>query len=65
MHIINVIYDFIIELNNGFGSVIVAIITLLGTWGINKYNNNKSYEIAYKKILINKQLKTIEDMYKL
>ena len=31
--------------------VIVAIITLLGTWGINKYNNNKSYEIAYKKIL--------------
>ena len=64
VHIINVIYDFIIELNNGFGSVVVAIITLLGTWGINKYNNNKSYEIAYKKILINKQLKTIEDMYK-
>lgn len=58
------VYAFIVELNHGFGATIVAVITLLGTWIINKYNNNKSYEIAYKKILINKQIKTIEDMYK-
>lgn len=58
------VYAFIVEINHGFGAIIVAVITLLGTWIINKYNNNKSYEVAYKKILINKQIKTIEDMYK-
>ena len=43
------VYAFIVELNHGFGAIIVAVITLLGTWVINKYNNNKATKLPIKK----------------
>lgn len=45
------------------GSIIVAIITLFGTWIINNHKSTKEYEIHYQEILIKKQLETIEQIY--
>jgi len=42
---VDAVYAFIVELNHGFGAIIVAVITLLGTWIINKYNNNSSLQL--------------------
>lgn len=45
------------------GSILVAIITLLGTWIINNHKSQKEYVIHYQEILIKKQLETIEQIY--
>lgn len=46
------------------GSIIVAVITLFGTWFINNHKSKKEYEIHYQEILIKKQLEVIEQIYR-
>lgn len=51
------------ELISIVGSVIVAFITLFGTWIINNHKSQKEYEIHCQEILMKKQLEAIEQIY--
>lgn len=49
---------------NILGSLLVAVVTLIGTYCIQRVNNLKNYKSEYRKNLINKKLRAIEDLYR-
>lgn len=52
------------EIRTLVGPIIVAVVTLLGTWIINNHKSQKEYEINYQEILMKKQLEAIEQIYR-
>lgn len=47
-----------------FSSLLVGIISVVGTYVVNKYNSKQNYKDSYKNMLIERKLRAIEALFK-
>ena len=47
-----------------FSSLLVGIISVVGTYVVNKYNSKQNYKNSYKNMLIERKLRAIEALFK-